>query len=62
MIDRYLESMILKQRGQNQKLAQEILKKLSPESKERLYRLLQDMESEVSSLNSRMRRLYPKSF
>jgi hypothetical protein len=50
MIDRYLESMILRERGQNQKLAQEILEKLSPESKEQLFRIFQDKENEVNSI------------
>ena len=48
MIDRYLESMILKQRGQNRSLAEEILTKLSPENKERLYRIFQDIELELA--------------
>jgi hypothetical protein len=47
MIDRYLESMILRERGQNQKLAQEILEKLSAESKERLFRIFQNKEVEL---------------
>ena len=50
MIDRYLESMILRERGQNQKLAQEILEKLSPESKERLFRIFQDKENEINAI------------
>lgn len=53
MIDRYLESMILRERGQNQKLAQEILEKLSPESKERLFRIFQDKDSELRSLKNK---------
>jgi hypothetical protein len=56
MIDRYLESMILRERGQNQKLAQEILEKLSPESKERLFRLLSDKENEINSLRNKAKR------
>jgi vacuolar-type H+-ATPase subunit H len=42
--------MILRERGQNQKLAQEILEKLSPESKERLFRIFQDKENEVNAI------------
>lgn len=40
--------MLLKQRGQNHKLADEIEQNLSPESQERLYRILQDMEREAT--------------
>jgi hypothetical protein len=56
MIDRYLESMILRERGQNIKLAQEILEKLSPESKERLFRIFQDKEHEILSLKNKAKR------
>lgn len=56
MIDRYLESMILRERGQNQKLAKEILEKLSPESKERLFRIFQDKDSELASLKNKIKR------
>jgi len=55
MIDRHLESMILRERGQNQKLAQEILEKLSPESKERLFRIFQLKESEILALKNKAR-------
>jgi hypothetical protein len=47
--DRHLESMILRQRGQNRLLAKEIVEKISEEGKERLFRILQDMENEVQS-------------
>lgn len=47
--DRHLESMILRQRGQNRLLAKEIVEKISEEGKERLFRILQDMENEVRS-------------
>lgn len=47
-IDRYLESALLRQRGQNQKLAAEILEKLTPESKKQLFHILQDMEDDLS--------------
>jgi len=53
MFDRHLESMILRERGQNQKLVQEILEKLSPESKERLFRIFQDKDSEIQSLKNK---------
>lgn len=55
MIDRYLESMILRERGQNQKLAQEILEKLSPESKERLFRIFQLKENELQAMKNKAR-------
>jgi len=55
MIDRYLESMILRERGQNQKLAQEVLEKLSPESKERLFHLLTNKENEINALKRKTR-------
>jgi len=55
MIDRYLESMILRERGQNQKLAQEILEKLSPESKERLFRIFQLKENELQAMKNKSR-------
>lgn len=55
MIDRYLESMILRERGQNHKLAQEVLEKLSPESKERLFRIFQDKENELRAVKNKAR-------
>jgi len=58
MIDRYLESMILRERGQNQKLAQEVLEKLSPESKERLFRIFQLKENELVALKNKLKRLW----
>lgn len=48
--DRHLESMILRQRGQNRKLAAEIVEKLSEEGKERLFRIFQDLELEKTAL------------
>lgn len=56
MIDRHLQSMLLRERGDNRKLCEEILEKLSAESKERLFRILQDKENEVSHLKNRARR------
>jgi hypothetical protein len=55
MIDRHLESLLLRQRGNNRKLAKEILESLSPESKERLFRILQDNENEKSHLERKAR-------
>jgi hypothetical protein len=53
VIDRHLESMILQCRGQNRKLVEEIMEKLSPESRERLFRIFQDHEYEVGALKRR---------
>jgi len=55
MIDRHLESLLLRQRGNNRSLAKEILEKLSSESKERLLRILQDSENEKSHLERKAR-------
>jgi hypothetical protein len=41
--------MLLRQRGQNGKLAEEISEKLSAESQERLLRIFQDMEGEAAA-------------
>lgn len=49
--DRHLESMILRQRGQNRELVAEILEKISEVGKERLFRILQDMERERDDLH-----------
>jgi transcription elongation factor GreA-like protein len=48
MFDKALSQVILKQRGQNQKLATELLDKISEENKERLYRIIQDLESDLA--------------
>lgn len=53
--DRHLESMILRQRGQNRLLVKEIVEKISEEGKERLFRILQDMENEVQSAERKAR-------
>jgi len=55
MIDRHLFSMLLRERGNNRKLAEEVLEKLSAESKERLFRILQDRENEKASLERKVR-------
>ena len=55
MIDRHLESMLLRQRGNNRVLAKEILEKLSQESKDRLYRILRDQEDEKADLQRKVR-------
>ena len=48
-IDRHLQALLLRQRGQNGPLAQEVLEKLTPQSKDRLFRILADMEQQVAS-------------
>jgi hypothetical protein len=48
-IDRHLEAALLRQRGQNGPLVREVLACLSPESRERLYRVLDGLEQEVAS-------------
>lgn len=53
VFDRHLESMILRQRGQNRVLADEIIEKLSEDNKERLFRILQDMENDLRAAERR---------
>ena len=55
MIDRHLQSMLLRERGNNRKLAEEVLEKLSSESKERLFRILQDHENNRIHLERKAR-------
>jgi hypothetical protein len=55
MIDRHLQAMLLRERGNNRKLAEEVLEKLSSESKERLFRILQDHENEKTHLERKAR-------
>jgi len=54
--NRVLESILLRQRGQNGPLVAEILEKLSPEAKERLYRVLQELTLETGNAKSKLRR------
>jgi len=56
MIDRHLEAALLRQRGDNRPLARELLEKLSPRAKERLYRVLQDLENDRGSERRKRRR------
>lgn len=53
MIDRHLRALLMQERGDNRKLADEIMEKLSPESRDRLFRILQDHEYEVGRLKRR---------
>lgn len=55
MIDRHLQSMLLREKGNNRKLAEEVLEKLSAESKERLFRILQDHDNERIHLERKAR-------
>lgn len=54
--DRHLEAILLRQRGNNHQLIMELKEKLSIEGKERLYRVMEDMEGRVNMLMSRVRR------
>jgi len=47
--DRHIQSILLQQRGQNQKLVNDVITLLPEDSKERLFRILQDMENEISN-------------
>jgi len=53
VFDRHLESVILRQRGQNRRLVREIIEKISDEGKERLFRIFQCMEDERASLEKK---------
>jgi len=53
--DRHIESMILRQRGRNRDLAKEIVEKISEEGKERLFRILQDLENDKAALERKSR-------
>lgn len=56
MIDQHLRAILLQQRGDNHQLASEILEKLTPASKERLFRVLQSMQQECSSERQKRQR------
>lgn len=55
-MDRHLESMILRQRGDNRPLARELREKLSPRAKDRLFRVLQDLENDRDAEKRKRRR------
>lgn len=59
MIDQHLSALILKQRGNNRKLVDEVLT-LSPESKDKLFYMLRDLETENNKLKNDVRKF--KSF
>ena len=50
-MDRHLQAILLRQRGQNGPLVAELLEKLTPQSKDRLFRILSDMEQQIASTN-----------
>lgn len=54
--DRYIESILLRRRGNNRQLIDDINKNLSSESKERLFRILQELEDENGRLMSKTRK------
>jgi hypothetical protein len=47
----HINAFLGRQRGQNMRLATEISEKLSIESQERLFRVFQELESEVNIAN-----------
>ena len=55
-IDSHLMSMILRRMGHNRELAEEIIEKISPRSKERLFRIFQDLEHEMQSEKQKRKR------
>jgi hypothetical protein len=59
-MDRHLQAILLRQRGQNGPLVAEINEKLSPESKDRLFRILSDMEQEIASLRRKSKQPWMK--
>lgn len=56
MIDQHLRAALLRARGDNHALAQEVQEKLSPQARERLFRVLQELEEEASRERSKRRR------
>ena len=56
MIDQHLRAILLQQRGDNRPMVAEILENLSPKSKERLFRVLQDMQQATSSERGKRQR------
>ena len=56
-IDAHLRAILCRQRGQNQPLAKELTENLSPEHKERLFRVLQGMQQELDAERSKRRRM-----
>lgn len=59
--DRHIQSILLQQRGQNQKLVNDINTLLPEDSKERLFRVLHDMEMELRRERHNARKFMPRS-
>ena len=55
-IDRHLEALLLRQRGHNGPLVREVLANLSSQARERLFRLIQELEQDANSERSKRRR------
>lgn len=55
--DTHLRRQILRRRGQNEKLAKEVLEKLSIESRQTLLRILMDDEREVMVAQGKLNKL-----
>lgn len=56
MIDAHLRALLLQQRGDNRSMVSEILEKLTPTSKERLFRVLQGMQQAASQERQKRQR------
>lgn len=52
MKDQQIFYFLMKQRGNNQQLAEEIINKLSVESKDQLFRIFQDIEIDNNRLKN----------
>lgn len=52
MKDQQIFYFLIKQRGNNQQLAEEIINKLSVESRDRLFRIFQDIEIDNNRLKN----------
>ena len=54
---KYLQRILLKQRGQNQQLVDDIIQHLPENSQERLFQILRDMDNEIT-LSKRKSHMY----
>ena len=54
-IERHLQSILLQQRGNNHVLVNEIIEKLSLESKRQLFFILKDLDTEISVQRSKVK-------
>lgn len=55
-IDECIRAILLNKRGNNYNLIKELLEKISPKEKERLFRVLQEMEMEVTAERNKRKR------